>query len=193
MNLLELAHKARSIRRFDAARPLDLATLRQVLEPARLAASPGNLQPLRYRLVAAPEECALVFPHLRWARYLKDWQGPAPQEVPTGYLAILGDPQSAKSFDLDLGLVCSLISLSAAEQGLGACVIMAMEKRAISAALRLPQALELLAVVALGWPQETVILETAQKGEIKYWRDEAGRHHVPKRPWEELILPPPQA
>jgi len=33
-----------------------------------------------------------------------------------------------------------------------------------------------------------VIEELAPGGDIRYWRDEQGVHHVPKRPLEELIL-----
>jgi hypothetical protein len=41
----------------------------------------------------------------------------------------------------------------------------------------------------LGRPKETVLLEeTGPDGDIKYYRDEDGVHHVPKRPLEELIL-----
>ena len=46
---------------------------------------------------------------------------------------------------------------------------------------------EILLVLALGKPRETVVLEQAG-ADIKYWRDAEGRHHVPKRPLEEVIL-----
>jgi len=46
-------------------------------------------------------------------------------------------------------------------------------------------------VIALGKPAETIVLEEARNPEeVKYWRDEEGRHHVPKRPLEELIVEP---
>ena len=35
-----------------------------------------------------------------------------------------------------------------------------------------------------------VVLEEMKAGDIKYWRDENGVHHVPKRPLEELIFKP---
>ena len=44
-------------------------------------------------------------------------------------------------------------------------------------------------VITLGYPAEKVLLEVlGEDGDIKYWRDEEGVHHVPKRPLDELIL-----
>jgi hypothetical protein len=38
-------------------------------------------------------------------------------------------------------------------------------------------------------PKETVQLEAVgPDGDIKYWRDEQGVHHVPKRLLDEIIL-----
>ena len=55
----------------------------------------------------------------------------------------------------------------------------------------LPTHLSINAVIALGKPAETIVLEEARNPEeVKYWRDEEGRHHVPKRPLEELIVEP---
>ena len=42
---------------------------------------------------------------------------------------------------------------------------------------------------ALGQPKETVVLEEALPGgSIKYWRDDQGVHHVPKRRLEDIII-----
>jgi len=55
--------------------------------------------------------------------------------------------------------------------------------------LSVPEGFEILLVIALGKPGEKVVIEDiAPEGDIKYWRDENGIHHVPKRGVEELIL-----
>ena len=46
-----------------------------------------------------------------------------------------------------------------------------------------------LLVIALGKPAEAVEIEmVGAGGDIRYWRDESGVHHVPKRMLEDLIL-----
>ena len=52
----------------------------------------------------------------------------------------------------------------------------------------LPEHLDILWLIALGIPAEEVVVETAEGNNIKYWRDEKGIHHVPKRPLDELIF-----
>jgi hypothetical protein len=59
--------------------------------------------------------------------------------------------------------------------------------------LQIPQQLEILLVVALGTPAETVILHDGTcPDERPYWRDEAGVHHVPKRELAEVLLELPE-
>jgi hypothetical protein len=44
-------------------------------------------------------------------------------------------------------------------------------------------------VLALGEPAEEVVIdEVGEDGDIKYWRDDEGVHHVPKRSLDELIV-----
>jgi hypothetical protein len=44
-------------------------------------------------------------------------------------------------------------------------------------------------VIALGVPEEAVVVEhLGPEGNIRYWRDAAGVHHVPKRSLEDVLL-----
>ena len=80
----ELIRKNRSYRRFYENEPLTRETLVELVELARCVPSAANRQPLKYLLSSTPERNRQIFPHLRWAGYLTDWEGPAPGERPAG-------------------------------------------------------------------------------------------------------------
>ena len=185
----DLVLKNRSYRRFYQAVPVELETLRQLVDLARLSASSGNTQPLKYILSCDPDKNALIFSCLGWAAYLKDWPGPAEGERPSAYIIILGDTEIAKSFGCNHGIAAQSILLGATEKGLGGCIIGSIKKPELAQALNISPRFEILLVLALGKPQETVVLEAVgPEGDIKYWRDSEGKHHVPKRPLDEIII-----
>jgi nitroreductase len=193
--LKDLIRNTRSYRRFDGSVAVSEETLRGLVEFARHSPSSANLQPLKYLLASDAETCGKIFPHLRWAGYLEDWKGPGEGEHPTAYILILGDKEITSAFSCDHGIAAHAIMLGASEQGLGGCVIGSFSKQNLMEDLGLDEErFEILLVLALGKPAEEVILEdVGEGGDIRYWRDEEGRHHVPKRPLEELILPRPAA
>jgi len=181
--------KNRSYRRFYEEVPIELETLRQLVDLARLSSSAGNLQPLKYILSSDPQKNALIFPHLAWAGYLKDWSGPGEGERPSAYIIILGDTKISQSFGCDHGIAAQSILLGAAEKGLGGCMIGSIKRQELRKALDIPSCYEILLILALGKPREKVVIETVgPNGDIKYWRDSEGMHHVPKRALDELIV-----
>jgi len=187
--LEDLVRKNRSYRRFHQDVLVDLETLRALVNLARLSASANNLQPLKYILSCQPETNARIFPHTRWAGYLKDWPGPAEGERPAAYVVILGDTEIRKSFGCDHGIAAQSIMLGATERGLGGCMIGSIDHDGLRQVLDIPEQYEILLVLALGKPKETVVLEEVGfDGDVRYYRDAEGVHHVPKRSLDELIL-----
>mgnify|MGYP005847847833 FL=1 len=187
--LKELVFRNRSYRRFDQTVAIDRATLRELVDLARLSASASNLQPLRYILSAEPEKNAIIFDHLGWAGYLAGWPGPQEGERPTAYIIILGDRTIAPRIDCDHGIAAQNILLGAAEKGLGGCIIGSVQRERLRQALDIPEQYDILLVIALGKPAETVVIEpVGPDGDIKYWRDEDSVHHVPKRALDDVIL-----
>jgi nitroreductase len=185
----DLILKNRSYRRFYEEEAVSMDTLRELVDLARLTPSAANMQPLKYLLAAAPENNALIFPCLSWAGYLATWHGPEEGERPAAYIVILGDTQLRQSFGCDHGIAAQSILLGAAEKGLGGCMIGSIQKDKLREALSIPAHLEILLVLALGMPKETVLIEPiGEDGNIKYWRDAENVHHVPKRALEEIIL-----
>ena len=185
----DLIIKNRSCRRFYQEAAIELETLKELVELARLAPSAGNLQPLKYVLSCERQKNTSIFPHLAWAGYLKDWPGPCEGERPAAYIIILGDKKVSQSFDCDHGIAAQNILLGATEKGLGGCIIGSVDREGLGKALDIQSGYEILLVLALGKPKETVVIETvAPDGDIKYWRDSEGVHHVPKWPLDDIIV-----
>lgn len=187
--LADLVRKNRSYRRFYQDKAITEETLRGLVDLARLTPSGRNVQPLRYMLSWQPDRNAQIFPTLAWAGYLTDWQGPEPGEQPAGYIVILGDRQITTNFGIDHGIAAQTMLLGAAEAGLGGCIIATVQRVRLTELLKIPERYEILLVLALGVPKEEVVIEpVTESGDIKYWRDDAHVHHVPKRALEDLIL-----
>lgn len=179
----------RSYRRFYQDVAIRRDTLRDLVDLARLSASASNRQPLKYFLACEPEQNTLIFPHLGWAGYLKDWGGPKEGERPSAYIVILGDHTISQNFGCDHGIAAQSILLGAVEQGLGGCMIGSLGKPELALALGIPEQYEILLVIALGKPKETVVIESlGSDGDIQYWRDAQAVHHVPKRSLDEIII-----
>ena len=185
----DLVLKTRSYRRFYEDVAVDMATLHELVDLARLTASGGNRQPLKYVLACDPQVNARIFPTLAWAGYLKDWGGPREGERPSAYIIIMLDTEIAESAGCDHGIAAQTIMLGATEKGLGGCIIASVKKPALHEALGIDECYSILLVLALGKPKETVVVEAlGPEGDIKYWRDAQGVHHVPKRKLEDIIV-----
>jgi len=187
--LEELVRKNRSYRRFEESFAISRQTLLDLVDLARLSASGANRQPLKYILSSDPETNARVFAHLAWAGYLADWPGPGEGERPSAYIIILVDTEVSKSAGVDHGIAAQSILLGATEKGLGGCIIASVQRQALGQTLNIDPHYEILLVLALGKPVEQVFVEpVGDDGDIRYWRDEAGGHHVPKRSLEEIVV-----
>ena len=185
----DLIRKNRSCRRFYQDTAVDRDTLEGLVNLGRLSASAGNLQPLKYVLSVSAAKNAEIFPCLAWAGYLKGWPGPDEGERPSAYIVVLGDTRIAGDFGCDHGIVCQSILLGARESGLAGCLIGAVDRPRLRQVLAVEAHLKILLVVALGKPREVAVVESLpEDGSIRYWRDEKGVHHVPKRKLSDIIV-----
>jgi len=187
--LSDLILRTRSIRRFREQEGISLAILRSLVDLARLAPCAGNKQPFKYALSASRHTNALIFSSLRWAAYLQDWPGPAEGERPAAYIVICRDISISNALNSDQGFAVQNILLGATARGLGACVIASFVRDNIQKIMRIHEGLDPIWVIALGVPQEKVVVEPlGPEGDIRYWRDVAGVHHVPKRSLDDILL-----
>jgi nitroreductase len=185
----EIIRQNRSYRRFDESFDVSTDKLRQMINFARLSPSAANLQPLRYVVSSTPDKNEKIFPCLAWAGYLKDWPGPAKGERPSAYIIMLGDTRVAKNFGCDSGIACQSILLGAVQMGLGGCIIGSVDRDRLRKALKIPEEYDIVYVIALGKPAEKVVIEkVGEDGDIRYYRDSNGLHHVPKRSLDDIII-----
>ena len=63
-----------------------------------------------------------------------------------------------------------------------------INRKGLREILNIESHLKTLLVLALGKPNEEVVIETVgPEGNIRYWRDAEAVHHVPKRSLRDII------
>jgi nitroreductase len=185
-----LIKKNRSYRRFHQNHRVDVETLRELVDLARLSGSAANLQPLRYILACDPQINEQIFACLGWAAYLKNWSGPKEGEQPPAYIIILSDIAKANDYvGYDCGIASQSILLGAVEKGLAGCMLGSINRKKLKDILNIETEFKILLVIALGEPKEEVVIETVgHDNNIRYWRDDKEIHHVPKRRLADIIV-----
>jgi nitroreductase len=186
--LKELILKNRSYRRFYQAEKISTTQLRDWVDLARNSASARNAQSMKYILNTDELLNEQIFEQLGWAGYLTTWKGPEEGERPSAYIIMLNDTQISGNYFCDDGIAIQSILLGATESGFGGCIIHSVNRNKLREILNLSEQYEILYVLALGKPKETVVLDELEGSDIKYWRDENQVHHVPKRALDEIIL-----
>lgn len=189
MDFLELAKATRTCRRFREEEGMPEGMLDWIVDCARVTSCAANAQALRYVTVESAENRAAVFSTLKFAAMLKDWPGPSEGERPTGYVIILGDTaRRADLNDVDSGLAAQTMQLAAQTKDIGCCILHSFHRENLAHALGVPENYKPLLVLALGFQKEERVLEVGEPGNLKYWRDEKGVHHVPKLPLETIRI-----
>jgi len=187
--ITELVKENRSCRRFYEDHAVETETLKEFVNLARMSASGANLQPLKYVLSCDSHKNAEIFSCLAWAGYLKDWPGPEEGERPAAYIVVLGDTSISESAGCDHGIAAQTILLGAREKGLGGCMLGSIDRNALRDSLNIASQFKILLVLAIGKPREQVVLEpVGPDNSIRYYRDNEGVHHVPKRKLEDIII-----
>lgn len=186
MGIYEVAISRRSIRRFKDI-PIPHEILERCVNAARLAPSASNLQPLEYIVIDDDQLLPQVFSTLKWAAYISPAGNPPQSRRPKAYIIILknrdiGVPSSV----YDVGAAMENIILVALEEGVGSCPVASVDRDKLRRTLDIPNGYEIPLVLALGYPDESPIAESFD-GSVKYWKDEDGVLHVPKKKLEIVL------
>lgn len=186
MSLHELILSRRSIRQF-LPKPIARDALEEIVNAGRLAPSAANRQPLEFIVVDEESKKDQVFPCLKWAGYIAPEGNPKPGQEPQAYVVVLVNTGiREKGFEWDSGAAIENMMLAAWEKGIGSCWIISIDKDSVTAALNIPAPYKVDSVVALGYPAEAPVTEDLTES-VKYWKDEKGCLHVPKRKLADVI------
>jgi nitroreductase len=186
MTFYDLIISRRSIRQF-SPRPVGRAVLEKIVNAGRLAPSASNLQPLLFIAVDDEATRREVFSCARWAGYITPAGNPLPGHEPTAYIIPAVDLRVRRSgFDLDLGAAVENMILAAWSEGIGSCWIGALDVDGVRRAVGFPETHRLTCLLALGYPAETPVIEEFG-GSVKYWKDDAGVLHVPKKRLADVL------
>jgi len=153
MKFIELAEKRCCIRGFKPD-PISEELLNEVLQAGNLAPTAKNLQPFHFIVVRNParlDELAAAYP----APFFRE----APVVIVICTEASEGwtrDRYDGKNYcEVDAAIATDHMTLAAADLGLGTCWIGAFDPNKVSSAMRLPEGIEPIAMLPLGYPNMT--------------------------------------
>jgi nitroreductase len=146
-----------SVRHYDPHRPVSDGHLAAILEAARLAPSASNLQPWRFVVVRDAAVRARFVEEAFSGIYASSRRIAAPVFLALcgvhGALELASRAAGHSSYTLtDCGIAGEHAVLAAAELGLGTCWIGMFNRRRACRVLGVPAGVELVALIALGWP-----------------------------------------
>ena len=148
MDVLEAIKKRRSIRQF-TEQAIQRELLEQILDAARWAPTASNQQRWRFVVVTSPPVKELI---RKFA--------PGIFAMPAAFIAICVEkapdakPWEDVTYLADCAIAAQNVMLAAYEMGIGSCVALSYAKVAIKEILSLPDDVEPLLIVTLGYPAE---------------------------------------
>jgi len=148
MNTLEAIKGRRSIRQF-SREPIEKETLEKLLDAARWAPTASNQQRWRFVVVTSPTVKELI----------KKFS-PGIFAVPSAFIVICAEKSPAAgagaevTYLADCAIAAQNIMLAAYELGIGTCIAISYAKVAVREILNLPENVEPLFLITLGYPAE---------------------------------------
>lgn len=169
MSFLDIAKSRYSVRGYEN-KPVEKEKLLQVLEAGRLAPSAVNFQPVHFIIVTEEEQKKKIY-----ETYPRGWLEEAPIIiVACGDHSISWKRRDGKDHcDIDLAIAVDHMTLAAADLGLGTCWICAFDAELCRKNLNLPDNLEPMVLLPLGYPKGGRMTEIKRKSldEIVSWEE----------------------
>jgi len=186
VSVYDLIVKRRTIRSFEQ-KPIAPDLLKKITNAGRLAPSGANLQPLEFLVITEQSLLGKVFATLKWAAYIAPAGDPPSDKRPTAYIIVLINTEIKKEKgEVDAAAAIENMILTALEEDVGTCWLGSINRQEIRGLFSIPDNYRIDSVVAFGYPSEFPVVEVADNS-IKYWKDENGLLHVPKRRLEDIV------
>jgi len=187
MDVYEAVTTRRSIREFKDI-PVPYDTLEKCVNAARLAPSARNRQICEHIIVDDEQLLPQVFDTVRL------WLGTPPLgRRPKAYIITLINNPLGTALSgtriatlCDVGMAAENMILVAFEQGVGTCAVLSFRESELKQVLNIPEKYEVAFMLALGFPDESPVLEVATDS-TKPWIDSNGARHIPKRELKNII------
>ena len=149
MEILNLLKSRRSIRVYQD-KPVSQDLLLQILEAGRWAPTGANLQPWHFIVVTDPETRRQIGGVARFLFIKSSHIGKAPVVLILGF-----DTRKGKYGRYDVTLAGGNMLTMATHLGLGTCWIGAFDKKKVKEILGIPEQIEVIALITLGYPGES--------------------------------------
>ncbi|MCJ7803153.1 MAG: nitroreductase family protein [Desulfobacterales bacterium] len=148
MDILNLLKSRRSIRVYQD-RPIPNDLLLQILEAGRWAPTGANLQPWRFIVVTDPETRRRIGEVTRFLFIKSSHVEKAPVVIVLGF-----NTQKGKYGRYDVTLAGGNMMTMATNLGLGTCWIGAFDESKVKEILEIPENIEVIGLITLGYPGE---------------------------------------
>jgi len=152
VELWEAIRGRRSVRSFQD-RPMERELLERLVEAAMWAPSGGNAQTWQFVVVTEPDR-------VRRIRVVS----PGLLGDPPAVIAVCQDLREAEAKGgrlgreflavVDAAMAAQNVLLAAHDAGLGTCVIASFHREAVARLLELPEGIEPILLISVGWPKE---------------------------------------
>lgn len=182
----DLLLKNRTYRKFDQEKTVSQEQLDAILESLRFVPQAGNVQKMKFITSVDKATNDKIFQTLKFAALLKDWD-PAEDERPTAYIVLVKDKGTNVMLQ-DAGILELATGLLAAEEGIGCCILASVNRPHLETILGIEETYDVVDVIAMGYPNQTVKLEDSVDGSTDYYVDAQGNHCVKKLPIASRIV-----
>ena len=187
MSISEIIKNRRTARNFNDKKVSE-SDLINIISLARLSPSAANLQPLKYGIIVDENIRKKMYPLVRYAGYIKDWN-PTFEQSPKAFIAIFCDTEVVKvdKCECDAGIAMMAITLVAEEKGLSSCIIGAFDKKEVAEILGVDKRYSPVYLIGLGYSDgKSGFFESNE--EVKYRLNQTGGFDVPKRRMEDILV-----